>query len=465
MQELGATRILNRGIGDDRDEDRFYTGWDSWTPQLWKALHAPDKPLVRVIPKPAFKIDYSPGEAAPAVANETLVPPGATPLTLMENTLLTPVGYDRDIRHYVFKIKDTSLTYRVGDVLAIWPRNHADQVDAFCKMYGLDPTQELRIVAGPEARNPIPEELNVRQLFQCVLDVFGKPNRAFFDNLALFATDKAEQARLELMTSEDPEGKALYRELTHDMLNHADVLRLFPSARPPLEQLINMIPPIKPRSYSIASAPNMHPDEIELCIVAVDWEVPSTKEQRFGQTTSYLKTTKAGDTIMCAVKPSSIVLPEDPMAPVLMAGMGTGLAPWRALTQHRVFLKQQGTDVGPCVIFYGARKAATEYLYREEFEKYEKMGVLTMHTAFSRDQARKIYVQNRITEDYQTVYKQLMEQNGSFYVCGSSRNVPEDIYNAMKEVMMKGGNMDEHSAEAALSSLKMSGRYTVEAWS
>ena len=168
---------------------------------------------------------------------------------------------------------------------------------------------------------------------------------------------------------------------------------------------------------------------------------------------------------MCAVKPSSIVLPEDPKSPVLMAGMGTGLAPWRALTQHRVFQKQQGVDVGPCVIFYGARKAATEYLYREEFERYAKMGVLTMHTAFSRDQARKIYVQNRITEQYESVYKQLMEQNGSFYVCGSSRNVPEDIYNAMKEVMMKGGNLDEHSAEAALSSLKMAGRYTVEAWS
>jgi sulfite reductase (NADPH) flavoprotein alpha-component len=228
---------------------------------------------------------------------------------------------------------------------------------------------------------------------------------------------------------------------------------------------MNMIPLIKPRSYSIASAPNMHPDEIELCIVAVDWEVPSTKEIRFGQTTSFLKSTKAGDTIMCSVKASSIVLPEDPKAPLLMAGMGTGLAPWRALTQHRIHLKQQGVEVGPCVIFYGARKAATEYLYREEFEKYEKMGVLTMYTAFSRDQARKIYVQNRITEHFKRVHKLLIEEKGSFYVCGSSRNVPEDIYNAMKEVMMKGGNLDEPNAEALLSSLKMNGRYTVEAWS
>ncbi len=70
--------------------------------------------------------------------------------------------------------------------------------------------------------------------------------------------------------------------------------------------------------------------------------------------------------------------------------------------------------------------------YREEFEKYEKMGVLHMRTAFSRDQARKIYVQHRIVENAEHVYRMMEKENGSFYVCGSSRNVPEDIYNAMK---------------------------------
>mmetsp|Transcript_14287 Transcript_14287/g.48858 ORF Transcript_14287/g.48858 Transcript_14287/m.48858 type:complete len:1961 (-) Transcript_14287:1606-7488(-) len=465
LAELGATRILNRGIGDDRDEDRYYTGWDNWTPQLWNALHVPQKPLERKIPKPAYKVTRTQGEATPSVSNDKLVPPGSNPLKLMENTLLTPEGYDRDIRHYVFKIKDTNVEYKVGDVLAIYPRNHVDQVEEFCKMYGLDPNEELNVVSTPEARNQIPEELNVRQLLQCVLDIFGKPNRRFYDTLSLFATDPAEKQKLELITSEDPDGKALYRELSHDMANHADVLKRFPSARPPLEQLMDMIPVIKPRSYSIASAPSMHPDEIELCIVAVDWEVPSTGEKRFGQCTSYLRTTKPGDTIMCSVKPSSIVLPEDNKAPLLMAGMGTGLAPWRALTQHRIALKQQGIDVGPCTIYYGARKGATEYLYREEFEKYEKMGVLRMVTAFSRDQPQKIYVQHRIREDYENVFRQLMKEQGSFYVCGSSRNVPEDIYNAMKEVMMLGGGMQEADAEAALASLKMDGRYTVEAWS
>jgi len=87
----------------------------------------------------------------------------------------------------------------------------------------------------------------------------------------------------------------------------------------------------------------------------------------------------------------------------------------------QVIQKQQGIEIGPVWFFYGARKAATEFLYREEFEKYEKMGVLHMRTAFSRDQARKIYVQHRITEAADDVFRMMEHEKGSFYVCGSSR--------------------------------------------
>jgi len=74
--------------------------------------------------------------------------------------------------------------------------------------------------------------------------------------------------------------------------------------------------------------------------------------------------------IMCAVRQSAIVLPKDTLNPVIMAGMGTGLAPWRAVTQDRIAQKRAGQAVGPCMLFFGARYAKYEYLYREEFEEY-----------------------------------------------------------------------------------------------
>ena len=141
----------------------------------------------------------------------------------------------------------------------------------------------------------------------------------------------------------------------------------------------------------------MHPDKIQLCVVLVDWTVESTKELRLGEATGYMRQQKPGVTMMCAVRQSAIVLPKDPIKPVIMAGMGTGLAPWRAVTQERICQHRQGQKVGPCHLFFGARYAA-EYLYRDEFEGYEKEGVLQMHTAFSREQARKIYVQHKIVE-------------------------------------------------------------------
>eukprot|EP00932_Pfiesteria_piscicida_P001922 SRR837773.1187.p1 GENE.SRR837773.1187~~SRR837773.1187.p1 ORF type:complete len:649 (+),score=315.25 SRR837773.1187:293-1948(+) len=468
LAELGGHRMLQRGVGDDRDEDRYYTGWENWIPELWTTLGLPQMPQERKIPQPSYRVDVAPGKAdSPPVADDDIVPPGATRLTMLKNHLLTPTdaSYDRDIRHYEFKIQGTSVSYKAGDSLAVWPRNPTDKTEDFCKMMGFDAGQQLRVTPLAGARNWCPEELNVRQLFTHVLDIFGKPNKKFFETLALFAKDEGEKKALESIVVSSDDGKALYRDLVQDFAHHADVLKRFSSSRPPLEQLINMIPTLKPRSYSIASSPKMHPDMIQLCVVQVDWTIPTTEELRVGEATGYLKRQPAGAQVMCAVRQSAIVLPKDNMNPIIMAGMGTGLAPWRAVTQERVAMKRQGMQVGPCVLFFGARYAKYEYLYREEFESYEKEGVLSMHTAFSRDQARKIYVQHRIVEAGDMIADYLLKKNGHFYVCGSARQVPEDIYAAMRRVIMEAEKCTEDDADATLSSLKMDGRYTVEAWS
>ncbi|CAJ1376806.1 unnamed protein product [Effrenium voratum] len=466
LGELGAQRILKRGVGDDRDEDRYYTGWEAWQPELWKVLGAPPLPLSSEPPAPCYRVDVSPGALEkPPVKDDDIVPPGATKLELLTNRVLTgDAKYDRDIRHYEFKIEGTSVSYKTGESLAIWPRNPVPKVLEFCQMMGFDAGQHLRVLPMEGARNWCPQELSVRQLFSHVLDVFGKPNRKFFETLCYFAKDEGEKKQLQSIVENSKDGAALYRDLTHDFAHHSDVFKKFASVRPPIEQLLQMIPVLKPRAYSIASSPMMHPDKIQLCVVLVDWTVESTKELRLGEATGYMIEQKPGTQIMCAVRSSAIVLPEEPTRPILMAGMGTGLAPWRAVTQERIMQHRQGLKVGPCMLFFGARYAV-EYLYREEFESYVKEGVLSMHTAFSREQARKIYVQHRILEAGERVAQFMLHENGHFYVCGSARQVPEDIYTAMKEVIMVAEQCAEEEAEAILSNLKMEGRYTVEAWS
>ncbi|CAK9073617.1 Pyruvate:ferredoxin oxidoreductase (PFOR) (Pyruvate synthase), partial [Durusdinium trenchii] len=456
LGELGGQRLLKRGVGDDRDEDRYYTGWEAWLPELWKVMGLPQMPLSQEAPAPCYRVDVS-GSGKPPISDDDIVPPGAAKLTLLHNSLLVPEKYDRDIRHYEFKIEGTPVSYKTGDSLAVWPRNPFDKVEEFCKEMGFDATQNLRVLPMEGARNWCPQELSVRQLFSHVLDIFGKPNRKFFETLSFFAKDEADKKALQSVVENNAEGQALYRDLTHDFAHHADVFKKFKSARPPIEQLLNMIPVLKPRSYSIASSPLMHADKIQLCVVLVDWTVESTKELRLGECTGYMRQQKPGATMMCAVRQSAIVLPKDPSKPVIMAGMGTGLAPWRAVTQERVCQNRQGLKVGPCHLFFGARYNA-EYLYKDEFESYIKEGVLSMHTAFSREQARKIYVQHKIVEAGEAVHQCMLKQEGHFYVCGSARQVPEDIYTAMKEVMMANERVNEDEAEAILSNLKMEGR-------
>ncbi|CAJ1363862.1 unnamed protein product [Effrenium voratum] len=282
--ELGGQRMLPRGVGDDRDEDRYYTGWEAWLPELWKALGLPQMPLTQEAPAPCYRVDVS-GTGKPPVSDDDIVPPGASKLQLLHNSLLVPEKYDRDIRHYEFKIEGTPVSYKTGDSLAVWPRNPIDKVEEFCKMMGFDATQNLRVLPQEGARNWCPQELSVRQLFSHVLDVFGKPNRKFFETLSFFAKEEADKKALRSVVENGSEGQALYRDLTHDFAHHADVFKKFPSARPPIEQLLNMIPVLKPRSYSIASSPMMHPEKIQLCVVLVDWTVESTQELRLGEAT------------------------------------------------------------------------------------------------------------------------------------------------------------------------------------
>lgn len=467
LGELGGKRLLQRGVGDDRDEDRFYTGWDNWLPELWTVMGVPQTPLERVVSAACYHLDTSPGlPENPPLADDDITPPGASKLKLCESTLLTPecLGYERDIRHYEVDIKDTSVSYKTGDSLAVWPRNNVQQIMKFCAMMNLDPGLQLRVVPLDGARNWCPSELSVLQLFTHVLDIFGKPNRRFFDTLSLFASGE-EQQQLESIAQRSSDGQDVYRCLGQDFAHHADILERYKSARPPLEQLINMIPNLKPRSYSIASSPRMHADVIQLCVATVTWTVERTGEVRIGEATGYMRELHPGTLLPCMVRPSAIVLPKDPAVPIIMVGLGTGLAPWRAVAQERVAQARSGLAVGPCLLFFGARYAKYEYLYQHELEGYEKEGILRIFTAFSRDQAHKVYVQHRLLEAGKEVADLLLHKQGHFFVCGSARRVPEDVYSAMKQVFMGSEHCEEQEAEALLSNLKMEGRYTVEAWS
>lgn len=374
-----------------------------------------------------------------------------------ENRRLTPDDYVRNVFHIDFDISGTGLTYGIGDALGVYGHNDPEQVTEFLEMMQL---QKDDIVSRPGQHKGQEEMRTVEQYFTQVLDVFGRPSRRFYSALAEFAVDEKQKKKLELLAS--PEGGAAFKKRVRAYTTFADLFKEFTSARPPLRALLAMIPDIKPRHYSIASSQNMHPNAVHLLVVLVSWETPAG-DTRFGQATRYLANLKEGQGCTVCVKPSVMKLPENPMAPIIMAGLGTGMAPFRAFIEERAYQLSQGIAVGPITLYFGSRYRSKEYLYGDELEAYHHSGLLThLRCAFSRDGPKKVYIQHLIQEDLNYVYKYLGQDEGTFYLCGPTWPAG-DVQDAIESSFTQRG-FSETEAKDAIKDLKESERYILEVY-
>jgi len=186
--------------------------------------------------------------------------------------------------------------------------------------------------------------------------------------------------------------------------------------------------------------------------------------QRFGQATKYLVDLPEGANVVVDVKPSVMKLPEDPMAPVLMAGLGTGMAPFRAFIQERAYQVMQGKKVGPMSLYFGSRSQYKEYLYGDELEAYHASGLLThLRCAFSRDGPKKVYIQHKLQEDMQQLHDYLGKSNGAFYLCGPTWPAG-DVQDAITAAYVTVGGLSEADAANAVRELKEHERYILEVY-
>lgn len=376
-----------------------------------------------------------------------------------KNQRLTPESYHRNVFHLEFDISGTGLTYNIGDALGVFGHNDSTEVAAFIDAYGLQP---LDFVSIPRESGEA-ELLTVTQLLKTRLDIFGKPSQKFYAALAHFATDTYQNKKLAWLGSEDKEG---FRLRQFETATFADVLMEFPSARPSITDLIDLVPTIKPRHYSISSSMKMCPTSVHLLVVAVDWTTPQGRK-RFGQCTRYLAGLDPNadeQWVTVDIKPSVCHLPADPKTPVVCAGLGTGLAPFRAFVQERMYLKQQGVEVGPMAMYFGARYRAQEYLYEEDLEAAAKAGVITdLRLAFSRDQAKKVYIQDLIRDDKHKLAQYFKVNGGFFYLCGPTWPVP-DVRAAIHDGLQSAGGLSADAADSFLEEMKEEGRYILEVY-
>ncbi|KEI37723.1 uncharacterized protein L969DRAFT_83037 [Mixia osmundae IAM 14324] len=362
-------------------------------------------------------------------------------LTVTENRRLTPLDYDRNVFHIEFSTKGTGLKYAVGEALGVHGWNDPDEVAEFLEWYNLNPDQ---IVDCPSATKPgTVEQRTVYQAFMQNLDIFGKPPKSFYEALSTKASDLAEARHLRFIAS--AEGSSTFKKWSElETVTYADVLKAFPSAMKNvgLIDLLREVSPIKPRHYSIASSQNFVGESVHLLVVTVDWATPKGVT-RYGQCTRYL-----------AALPVGAKLPPLDTQPIIMAGLGTGAAPFRAFIQERAWQKSQGIEVGELLYYFGSR---------EELEAYLQDGVVTrLGLAFSRDTSKKVYIQHKMVEDGSQIADLLVNKKALFTLCGPTWPVP-DVYEALCNALVtKGKSLEE--AQAYIEELKEDERYVLEVY-
>ena len=400
-------------------------------------------------------------------------------VTVSVNKRLTPLEYDRNLFHMELDTRGTGLKYEVGEALGVHGWNDDEEVASFIRWSGYNPEE---IVSTPSVTHPGEfESRTVYQTLQQNLDIFGKPPKSFFEALGKAVASKDEERWLRFISS--GEGASTFKKLSEDeTVTYVDVLHMFPTARVSIDWLVQNVELIKPRHYSIASAQVAVGDSVHLLIVTVDWMTPRGS-MRYGQCTRYLSRLAPGTKVTVSIKPSVMKLPPLETQPIIMAGLGTGAAPFRAFLQARAHQRAQGKEVGPMYYYFGSRHQSAEYLYGEELEAYLSDGLLThLGLAFSRDQAKKVYIQHKIKEDGRQLTAFLAPElgeetskseqiaaaldeegkKGVFTLCGPVWPVP-DIQEALVGAFMERGWTKEQ-AEARIESLKDEERYVLEVY-
>ncbi|MEM0969981.1 MAG: sulfite reductase subunit alpha, partial [Verrucomicrobiota bacterium] len=220
-------------------------------------------------------------------------------------------------------------------------------------------------------------------------------------------------------------------------------------------QVVGWLKPLVHRAYSISSSPNAHPGEVHLTVAAVRW-LRDDREHR-GVCSTFLADQlpegEAGGVFMLPNK--SFRIPSDDQVPMIMVGPGTGVAPFRAFLEERKLRKASGTNW----LFFGDQHRACDFIYEDELEQMKKDGVLNrLELAFSRDQKKKVYVQNRMEEHGAELFA-LLEEGGHFYVCGDASRMAKDVDQALHEVIATHGKMDSDAARGYVATLKKDKRY------
>lgn len=320
------------------------------------------------------------------------------PAALLANIKLNAHGSAKDTRHIALSLAGSGLAYEVGDALGVWVQNCPEVVESVIAAHSLNPEAEATFPDGTKGalRDALMTGFEIRHLLG---KSAGKPSSA--------------------------------------------------------EEFVGSLRKLQPRLYSIASSMKAHPDEVHLTIGVVKYEADGTAHKGVASTFLAERLPMGSRIGVFIHKANHFRLPADGDTPTIMVGPGTGIAPFRAFLEERQAVGAKGKNW----LLFGDQKRATDFLYHDQIQEWLKDGHLTrLDTAFSRDQAAKVYVQNRMIESAAELWRWL-ELGAHFYVCGDAKRMAKDVDAALHQVIREAGGKSEEAATAYVAEMKKTKRY------
>ena len=465
----GARNVYVRGEGDARsDLDGQFESWFAKLAPLATKEFGVDSNFSRnADDEPLYKIE----PVAPTTINAAVALGGAAPMKVLVNTELQNKSganaSDRSTRHIEVQLP-SGISYRVGDHLSVVPRNDPALVDLVARRFGFLPADQIRlqVAEGRRAQLPVGDTVSVGRLLSEFVELQQVATRKQIQIMSENTRCPVTKPKLLAYVGDDAAATELYRsEILGNRKSVFDLLEEHPACELPFHAYLEMLSLLAPRYYSISSSPSGEPERCSVTVAVVAGAASSGRGIYRGICSNYLAGRRAGETIHATVRETKagFRLPDDAAVPIIMIGPGTGLAPFRGFLQERAARKAKGATLGPAMLFFGCRHPDQDYLYADELRAFAADGITELHTAFSRADGPKTYVQNLVAAQQDRVWS-LIENGAIIYVCGDGGKMEPDVKAALVAIYRERKAVDADAALRWIDDLGTGNRYVLDVW-
>lgn len=459
LAEKGATRFSARGEGDVSGD--FEGQLDEWKKSMWAdAIKAFGLELNENADKERSTLSLQfvrgLGESPLARSYE------ASHASIAENRELQSADSDRSTRHIEIALPP-DVEYQEGDHLGVLPKNSQTNVSRILHRFGLKGTDQVTLSASGRSAGHLPlgRPVSLHDLLSYSVEVQEAATRAQIRELASFTVCPPHRRELEELSAE-----GVYQEqILKKRISMLDLLEKYEACDMPFERFLELLRPLKPRYYSISSSPRVNPRQASITVGVVRGPAWSGRGEYRGVASNDLAERQAGDDVVMFIRTpeSRFQLPKDPETPIIMVGPGTGVAPFRGFLQARDVLKREGKTLGEAHLYFGCRNDR-DFIYRDELERFEKDGIVTVHTAFSRKEGMpKTYVQHLMADQADTLIS-ILDRGGRLYVCGDGSKMAPDVEAALQKAYQAVHGTGEQEAQNWLRHLQDTGMYAKDVW-